>query len=269
MNAISVRKLSFTYCTRKRRKDVLKELSFHVPEGAFVSILGSNGAGKSTLFQCILGMAGHYEGDIYVFEKENKSYSVREFAKRVAYVPQAHHPCFDYRVMDIVIMGTAARCRSFSSPNRQMYECGLNALERLGIGHLAQVSYTAISGGERQLVLLARALTQQARVLLLDEPTANLDYGNQIRVMEALQNLSREGYTIVQTTHNPEQAFLFADQILALHDGRMIASGSPKNVIKSNTLKRLYKIDVQIESILEDQVRVCVPAEIIRPAALA
>lgn len=269
MNAISVRKLNFSYQTKKRRKEVLKDLSFQIPEGAFVSILGCNGAGKSTLFQCILRTSSHYSGDIYVFDKKNQSYSIRELAKKVAYVPQSHHPCFDYRVMDIVIMGTASRCRSFSSPDRKMYEDGLNALERLGVGHLAQAGYTALSGGERQLVLLARALAQQAEVLLLDEPTANLDYGNQIRVMEALQSLSREGYTIVQTTHNPEQAFLFADRILALHNGRVIASGSPKEVIKSETLKKLYKIDVQIESILEDQMRVCVPVEIIHPAALA
>ena len=140
----------------------------------------------------------------------------------------------------------------------------MRALRRVGIEHLAEKSYLRISGGERQLVLIARALVQEAKILILDEPTANLDYGNQLRVMEQLRQLTEEGYTVLQSTHNPEQAFLFSDQVVAIKDGCVLAAGAPEDVLTEQRISDLYSADVEVHSIHGDKLRVCVPKFILK-----
>ena len=131
----------------------------------------------------------------------------------------------------------------------------------MGIDHLKDNCFHKLSGGEQQLVLIARALAQDAPILMLDEPTANLDFGNQLLVLQQVQKLAREGYTVIQTTHHPEQCYLYSDRILALKDGRVVADGKPAQVLTGEMMKTLYNADVHVVSLYEDTARVCIPAE--------
>ena len=132
-------------------------------------------------------------------------------------------------------------------------------MERLEITHLRDRGYGNISGGERQMVLIARAIAQQAKILIMDEPSANLDFGNKVRVMKAVKRLTKEGYTVIQSTHDPDQAFLYSDKILAMHDGQILAWGTPQEVMNRELISKLYNVDVDICSLKEDAIRVCVP----------
>lgn len=255
--SIEVCNLSFSYGERP----VLNGVSFTASKGRLLSILGPNGVGKSTLFRCILGLEKKYTGDVFIGEEHErvKELEAGDLARRIAYIPQYHYPTFNYSVIEMVLMGTTARSKAFSPPGAKEERAALDALDRLGIADYAGRSYTHISGGERQLVLVARALAQKSSVLVMDEPTANLDYGNQIRVLSHIRSLADEGYTVIQSTHNPEQSYLFAHEILAMKDGCVLAQGPPKNVIDSELINSLYGIEAEIESIKNDAYRVCIP----------
>jgi len=259
--SIEVRDLSFSYGDRP----VLHDISFRVEKGEFLSILGPNGVGKSTLFRCVLGLLSGYTGTVLVDGVDSRSFSVREAARHIAYIPQSSHPIFNYSVFDIVLMGRTSGLSSFRSPRKEDREVCAWALGKVGIPHLADRCFHRLSGGEQQLVLLARALVQKAPILMLDEPTANLDFGNQLRVLEQCRSLAREGYTVIQTTHNPEQSYLFSDRILAIQHGRVLTEGSPREVLTEETIRALYGVEVRIASLQGDRARFCVPAELMGP----
>lgn len=180
-------------------------------------------------------------------------------AKLVAYIPQSHYPSFNFSVFDMVLMGTSIQVSNISSPGRKQIELAEIALERLGIAHLRDRGYTRISGGERQLVLMARALVQEAKVLILDEPTANLDFGNQVHVLTQIKSLAREGYTIIQSTHNPDQTFMFSDYVLALKGGEVLAQGTPAEIFSEKLIQTLYGVDVEMQSLYNGKAKICVP----------
>ena len=252
---IEVKNLSFSYGDRP----VLQDISFSVGEGELLSILGPNGVGKSTLFRCILGLLSGYTGEVLVDGINARSFSAREAAKHIAYIPQSSHPMFHYSVFDIVLMGRTSGLGSFRSPGKADREKCLRALEKIGISHLAGRCFHRLSGGEQQLVLIARALAQDAPILMLDEPTANLDYGNQLRVLEQVRKLAAEGYTVIQTTHNPEQSYLFSDRILAIQNGRVLTQGKPAQVLTAENMEELYQVEVEVVRLYEDRARICVP----------
>ena len=256
--SIEVKHLSFSYGKRQ----VLKDVSFSVGKGRLLSVLGPNGVGKSTLFRCILGLLHGFQGEITVDGVSVSALGARELARKVAYIPQSNYPAFQYSVFDMVLMGTTAQSRAFSPPGPKQEAAAREALERLDIGHLADRSYTRLSGGERQLVLIARALAQQSPVLLMDEPTANLDYGNQIRVLTKVRALADAGYTIVQSTHNPEQSYLFSHQILAMKDGQVLSHGTPDEVMNEDLIKALYGIDAEVVPLRDGRMRVCIPRDL-------
>lgn len=258
--SIEVKNLSFSYGS----KNILNNISFSVEKGTFLSILGPNGAGKSTLFRCILGLLPDYSGQVLVNGKHLKQLPVREAAKQIAYIPQSSHSIYHYRVLDIVLMGRTSHTSIFKMPGQKDVQVCLNALTKVGILHLKEHCFHKLSGGERQLVLIARALAQDAPVLLLDEPTANLDFGNQLMVLKQAKKLAQEGYTVIQTTHNPEQSYLFCDRILALQDGRIIADGNPSEVLTGAIMKQLYHVDVNVVSLYEDAARICIPLEFMK-----
>lgn len=259
MSVIEAENLSFSYRQGKHIYPVLKNLSFRLESGEMLCLLGPNGVGKSTLFQCILGIHRQYTGRILVNGIDIKTLSSAQLAKEIAYIPQSHSPAFHYRVLDVVLMGTASQFSLFSSPGKKARELAFSALEMLGIEDFADRNYTSISGGERQLVLIARAIAQQSRIIIMDEPTSNLDYGNIMRVLTQIKKLTQNGYTIMQSTHNPDHAFLFADTVMAIYEGKIAAKGTPKEVINSNMIHNLYNVNVQIEQLYDDSIRVCIP----------
>ena len=165
---------------------------------------------------------------------------------------------------DIVLMGTTSGLGTFSTPKKEDVRRVDEALEKIGILELAERCFHRISGGERQLALIARALVQRAPVLMLDEPTASLDFGNQLLVLNCARELAREGYTVIQTTHNPEQSFMFSDRILALRGGEVLTEGRPKDVLTPDMMRRLYGVEVEVSSLFDDRVRVCTPASVAR-----
>jgi iron complex transport system ATP-binding protein len=256
MNGITVSGLTCGY----EGHPVLENVSFSVRENTLLCVLGPNGVGKSTMFKCILRLLTHYDGSILLNGIDSKTLAPKDLAKLVAYIPQSHIPSFNYSVLDMVTMGTSAQGSFFSSPGKKQRKAALDAIEMMGISHLTNRRYLHLSGGERQLVLVARAVAQQAKILIMDEPTSNLDYGNQIRVLDAVKQLSRKGYTIIQSTHNPDQAFLYADEVLALCRGAKNAYGKPKDLISEGMIQELYGVDVKLNSLYEDKIRICVPA---------
>ncbi len=253
--SISIENLSFSYGS----KQVLHDLSFDIPDGMLVNVLGPNGVGKSTLFRCILGLNQHYTGRVLVNDKDIKSLSIRERAREISYIPQTHASVYDYEVVDVVLMATGSDLKMLTNPGEAQRQRAYGALERIGIADFAHRMYTQISGGEQQLVLIARALAQNARTIVMDEPTSALDYGNTVRVLSCVRQLAHEGLSIIQSTHNPDHAFLYSDRTLVLKDGRIDAYGTPHEVITSELISGLYSVDVEVNSLYGDKVRICVP----------
>lgn len=237
---------------------MLRDVSFAAKPGELIALLGPNGAGKSTLMRCMLGFLKNYTGQIRMEGQDIRQFSRGQLSKKVAYIPQSAPAVFNYSVLDTVLMGATNSVGVLGSPGAEQERRALETLESLGIGHLAKRGCEELSGGERQLALLARALIQDARFLVMDEPTANLDYGNQNRVMERVSELAERGYTILFSTHDPNQALLYATRALTLFDGGILTDGVPDAALTETVLKTLYGIDVR-RSILQDGTEVCMP----------
>ena len=255
---MNVENLCFSYGSH----EVLKGVSFDAKLGEFISVLGPNGVGKSTLFRCMLGLLNPTGGSVSIGGRDIQTMTAAELSKCVAYIPQSHNPVFNFSVFDMVLMGTTAQLGRFASPGKAQEHLADAALERMGISHLRDRGCGHISGGERQLVLIARAIAQQAKILVMDEPSANLDFGNKMRVMKTVKSLTDDGYTIIQSTHDPDQAYLYSDKILALFGGKVCAWGTPQDTISNSLVSTLYGVDVEVCSMRDDQIRVCVPADI-------
>ncbi len=255
--SIEVKDLSFSYSERP----VLHNINFSVGRGEFLSILGPNGVGKSTLFRCVLGLLSGYTGQVLVDGTDSRTFSTREAAKHIAYIPQSSRSIFNYSVFDIVLMGRTSGLATFRSPGKADRELCHWAMEKVGITRLADRCFHRLSGGEQQLVLIARALVQKAPILMLDEPTANLDFGNQLLVLEQARSLAQEGYTVIQTTHHPEQSYMFSDRILAIQNGRVLVEGAPKTVLTEENIRSLYGVDVDVVSLYHDSARICIPRQ--------
>ena len=248
--SIEVKNISFSYGERP----VLRDVSFDARQGEMLCVLGPNGVGKSTLFNCILGLLKVKTGDIMLEGRSVLDFSARELAKKIAFVPQSHAPTFNYSVFDMVLMGTTAHVGGTSSPGAAETKLAEDALERVGISHLKRRGYMQISGGERQLSLIARALAQQASLVIMDEPTANLDYGNQLRILIRVKELVKsEKLTVIQSTHNPDHVFLFADRVLALIDGQVAALGAPDEAVTEQLIEALYGVKVRLDRTTDGQ----------------
>lgn len=252
---LEIKNLSFSYGERP----VLRDVIMKAEKGELVSILGSNGAGKSTLFRCVLGILGNYSGSIFVNGRDTRGMTVRELAGEIAYIPQMSVSAFNYSAEDIVLMGTTAGLGSLRSPGAKEKKRAEEAMEHMGITELRHRCFHRLSGGERQLVIIARALAQQANILLLDEPASALDFGNQLRILSRARALAREGYTVLQTTHDPEKAYMFSDRMIALKNGRIFAQGSPAEVLTAENIRALYGIDTELTSLFDDKARAVTP----------
>lgn len=255
---LEARGLAFGY----RGHPVGRDVSLALDSGEVLCLLGPNGGGKTTLFRTLLGLLPAQGGQVLLGGEDIARLPRREVARRIAYVPQVHTGYFPFTVRDVVLMGRTAHLAPFASPAAADHEAAERALARLGIAHLAESPYTQISGGERQLALLARALAQAAPLIVMDEPTASLDFGNQARVLERITELAHAGAGILLSTHDPDQAFLLGDRVALLHDGRLAALGAPREVLTPAALRQLYGVEVVVANVddLDRGARaICVP----------
>ncbi|MEG0322416.1 MAG: ABC transporter ATP-binding protein [Raoultibacter sp.] len=224
---------------------ILSDVSFSIGPGEALCLLGPNGVGKTTLFRSMLGFLKPFAGKITLDGDDISTWSSRTLAKKIGYVPQNHTPPFAYPVIDVVTMGRLSRISPIASPSSHDIEKAYECLERLGISHLAEKLYTQISGGERQMVLIARSLAQEPEVLVMDEPTASLDYGNQVKVLRQISHLVKEGISVIMTTHFPDHAFLCATKV-GLITRDWVRFGEPDKVVTEDSLKETYGVDVRI-----------------------
>lgn len=243
-------------------RTVVENISVSVSSGQVLCLLGPNGVGKTTLFKTILGFLKRQSGRVLLDGEDVALWSRKEFARTVGYVPQAHTPPFPFTVLDVVTMGRTAHLGPFASPGKNDVEIARDALSRLGVSYLEECVYTEISGGERQMVLIARALTQQPQILIMDEPTSNLDFGNQIHVLEQVNRLAQEGLCVIMTSHFPDHAFLCSAKVALLQRGSRLQVGTAEEVITENNLMSAYGVRVKIGTLLGDdgtQISACVP----------
>jgi len=255
MNTLfQLEEISFTYGS----KTILDRISLTINLGEVVTLLGPNGSGKTTLMKILLGLLQPCEGRIVFQGGRLESIPRRELARQLAYVPQVHRDAFPYTVEEVVLMGRMAYQSFFSNYSQEDHRIATKAIARMGLSALQHRPYTEISGGERQLTLIARAMAQGASVFIMDEPVNGLDYGNQLRLLERIRLLTDKGYTFILTTHYPDHALHTADRAILLKNGRIIADGMPQRTITSDTIKSLYDIDVRV-LVVYGGGRVCVP----------
>jgi iron complex transport system ATP-binding protein len=252
---LEARNLAFGY----PGKPVGRDVDLAVGPGDVLCLLGPNGAGKTTLFKTLLGLLPPQGGEVHIGGRPLATLTRREIAQCIAYIPQAHAPPFPFSVRDVVLMGRTAHLGPFESPCKADRASADRSLDLLGIGALADEDYTRISGGQRQLALIARALAQETPLLVMDEPTASLDFGNQALTLREVRRLAGRGFGLVISTHNPDHAFACATRVALLHDGALIAAGSPAETLTADHLQEMYGVAVTIER-LADGRTVCAPA---------
>lgn len=224
---------------------VLDGVSLAIGTGDNIALLGANGAGKSTLLRLLLGLLTPHGGEVRLLGEPLTRLNRRAIARQLAYVPQNHVPSFPYSVEQIVIQGRLPVSGLGRAPGEADRAAVSTALGELGIESLQSRLYTELSGGERQLVLIARALVQEAQVIILDEPITGLDFGHQLRLLALLQRLAAQGRCIVSSSHRPEQALAASNRVLVLHAGQLIADGAPTEVVDSALMQRLYHASVR------------------------
>jgi iron complex transport system ATP-binding protein len=246
--------LGFGYPERPVGRDV----TLAVGPGEVLCLLGPNGCGKTTLFKTLLGLLPAQGGSVSLGGADMARLDRDEIARRIAYVPQAGAGMFPYTALDIVLMGRTAHRGAFAAPSRADREIAARALAELGIAALAERDVTRLSGGQRQLVLVARAIAQAAPLIVMDEPTASLDFGNQTRVLSEIRRLARHGVGLIVSTHDPDHAFAIASRVALMRDGRIVAQGMPRETLTSAALGEVYGIEIEIARLPGGQT-VCVP----------
>ncbi|MDD3343067.1 MAG: ABC transporter ATP-binding protein [Sulfurospirillaceae bacterium] len=255
MSFYEAQDLFFSY----QEKPILQGVNLSVEEGCIVSLLGENGTGKSTLMKLFLGLLTPEKGTIVLKNRALQSYSIKERALHVSYVPQSTQIAFAFCAFDIVIMGRIAFESWFKKASQADIQIAQSSMERLGIAHLAKRTFQTLSGGEKQLVLIARSLAQGAKILVMDEPVSGLDYGNQLRLLETILHLSKEGYTFLKSTHFPEHALMLGGYTYALKNGHVLAHGETSETITQELINELYNTDIALKQTTCGY-PVCVPA---------
>lgn len=243
-------------------KVIIKNISMQVKSGEILTVLGPNGVGKTTFFKSVLGFLKIYGGSIKLDGQNIVNWKRNKLARVIGYVPQAHTPPFPFSVLDVVTMGRTAHLGMFASPSKNDVKIAEEAIESLGITYLKNKNYTEISGGERQMVLIARALTQQPKILIMDEPTSNLDFGNQVKVLKQINKMSQNGLGIMMTSHFPDHAFLCSTKVALIERNNKYIVGSVNEVITEENLKKAYGVDVKIIKSLDEggaEIKSCVP----------
>ncbi len=249
--------LSFSYGDTP----ILRDISFKLESGSFTALLGCNGAGKTTLLECINGLKIPDKGQIRLGETNLLNCGQAEVARNVSLVPQEHSDIFPFKVLEVVVMGRTPYLGVFNSPGAEDYEMAYGALKSLNAEALAQRNFNRISGGERRLVLLARAMVQEAKIMLLDEPTNHLDYKNQFLLLDFIKKMARRtGTAIFASMHDPTMALHFADNTLLLKNTRLSGSGNATTVMNPENISCLYGIDTRLLATADNGPQVFVPA---------
>lgn len=239
---LEVKNLAFKY---HNSRTIFENVNFSVSEGEILSILGVNGSGKSTLLNCLANLYSPMSGEIILEGNPISGMSLRDVARVIGYVPQTHNPAYAYTVLEFTVMGRTPHIALFSSPSSEDYAIARKALKRVHIEHLIDKAYTEISGGERQLVLIARVLAQQPKLILMDEPTSHLDYGNQFRTISLIKELAREGgFGIIMTTHNPDHAIILNDKVGILDNYGRLTVGRVCEELTDERLSNMYQIPI-------------------------
>ncbi|MDD6807490.1 MAG: ABC transporter ATP-binding protein [Oscillospiraceae bacterium] len=249
MDILSLQDVCFSY---NEKRTILNNVNLSIEEGEVFCIVGPNGCGKSTLIDCILGINKIDSGKILLAGKDTCKMKPNEFAKYAAYVPQAHAQTFSYTVMQIVLMGRTFTQNIFSPGTKEDKEIALNAIETVGLRGYEERDYSTLSGGELQLVLIARAIAQKSKLLIMDEPTAHLDFKNEIRCMELICQLVKENnLSVVMATHFLNQAYFLENagiktSVGLLNDGCFEITGEPSNVLIPENLSKTFNIVAEV-----------------------
>lgn len=225
---------------------VLPEFSLQVPEGSITAILGPNGAGKTTMLHLALGWLAPMEGQIWLAGRPLKQYPRRELGKWIGLVPQSEHIHFDFSLLEYALLGRAPYLNPLEMPSGKDYQLAEKILEQIGLGDMSRRSILNISGGEKQMAMIARVMVQQPRLLLLDEPTSHLDMSNKARLIKQMRKLAEQGMTIVFTTHEPEFAVAIATELVLMQRGKILRSGKIREVLSSENLSTLYNMPVEV-----------------------
>lgn len=237
---LKIKNISFGY----KAKHILKDICLDADFGNVVSIIGPNGCGKTTFIKCINKILNPKSGQVILNDKDLHLMKQGEIAKKIAYVPQMTNDFFSGTVMDLVIMGRKPYIHW--NITDEDIKIVLDILDRMSIVHLADKNYTELSGGQKQKVLIARALAQDTDVYLLDEPTSFLDIKNQIEVMEIARGLADKGKIVIIVVHDLNMAMKYSDKVLLIQNGNIISSGEPRDVLTQKNIKKVYDVDVNI-----------------------
>lgn len=239
---------------------VLRGVSFEVNEGELCGLFGPNGCGKTTLFKCCLNFIKSNRGSIRMDGKDIKKLKVEDMARIVAYVPQEHKPPFPYLAREVVLMGRTPRLNGFFGISREDKMKAAEALDLLGLTELADYPYNQLSGGQRQMILMARAIAQETPLMFLDEPTSALDFSNQIRIWRIMRMVAERGVTILACSHDPNHVSWFCDKVVVMKDNRILKQGSSTSVITEDTMDAIYQDVCSVRSI--GGIRVVLPRDV-------
>jgi len=227
-------------------KVVLKDVNLTLSTGKTTCVIGKNGAGKTTLFKSLLGLIPVLSGEILFDGKNVSQWSRRKFARMVSYVSQSRITAFPYSALDVVLFGRLAHLPSFASPRKKDVEIAEECLELLNISHLRDRVFTHLSGGEQQMVIIARALAQQPAFLVMDEPTANLDFSNQAKIICQVNALKNTSLGVLMATHTPSQAEMCHADVIVIHNGTVWKQGNYDEIITERLLQEIYDVEVEI-----------------------
>ena len=250
---LSAKALGIGYVHGQTQRQIATDITFDINAGEAIAILGPNGCGKTTLLRTVLGLLPTVSGEIELQTQNIKTLTARLIAQRIGYVQQASVGLFHFNVLEIVLMGRAASLAWYDKPSQEDVEIAMNALSRLHIASFAEREFAELSSGERQLVLIARALATNAKLLLLDEPTTSLDFGNRLIVQSAVIALKAHGIGIMLTTHDPIEAARFCanagDQILSIARHGATELGTTAKMLTPARLAALYGVnEAEIEA---------------------